>query len=368
MSNDIQILFTFLSIFLLIAVIGYILPNYLRKDLLFGIRINEIESLKIKPKYIKHHFKQSYIMMTFMFFLIAIWLLHLYPREAVGSTLVIFQIILFYLLLAIYNRKVLSIKIKIGSRINMDEMVVVDSKPRDKEFINRMKWFVPSFLLVLIHFVLVILLYEHIPEIISLKFGLFGNLIEETEKTWNAVLRLPVASLFIFMIFLLLRVVVKYSKQQFDSQFVEASRERLTVFQERWIAFFAVMLPILLIHNIVSSLIYLNILELESYMFFAISFAVPMVFVVLTLILAVKTGQSGSKILTSMKGKRSNQKIYDDDKFWKLGLFYFNPNDPTIFIEKRMGIGWTINMANPIAVGGLIMFCAVIGILIKFVN
>ena len=28
-------------------------------------------------------------------------------------------------------------------------------------------------------------------------------------------------------------------------------------------------------------------------------------------------------------------------------LFYFNRNDPALFVEKRFGIGWTVNMANP---------------------
>jgi len=38
---------------------------------------------------------------------------------------------------------------------------------------------------------------------------------------------------------------------------------------------------------------------------------------------------------------------HDDPKNWKLGLFYFNPEDKRIFPPKRMeGMGWTINFAN----------------------
>ena len=32
---------------------------------------------------------------------------------------------------------------------------------------------------------------------------------------------------------------------------------------------------------------------------------------------------------------------------WKLGVFYFNRNDPALFVEKRFGIGWTLNLAHP---------------------
>jgi uncharacterized membrane protein len=47
------------------------------------------------------------------------------------------------------------------------------------------------------------------------------------------------------------------------------------------------------------------------------------------------------------------------DECWKLGLFYFNRNDPALFVEKRFGIGWTLNMANPRALfvfGAILLF------------
>jgi uncharacterized membrane protein len=34
------------------------------------------------------------------------------------------------------------------------------------------------------------------------------------------------------------------------------------------------------------------------------------------------------------------------DACWKLGLLYFNPDDPALFVEKRIGIGYTINFAR----------------------
>lgn len=34
------------------------------------------------------------------------------------------------------------------------------------------------------------------------------------------------------------------------------------------------------------------------------------------------------------------------DEVWKLGLIYFNPDDPAVFVEKRFGIGYTLNFGN----------------------
>ena len=38
--------------------------------------------------------------------------------------------------------------------------------------------------------------------------------------------------------------------------------------------------------------------------------------------------------------------LADDDVYWLHG-FYNNPNDPRIHVEKRFGIGFTINLGNP---------------------
>ncbi|MGE5609255.1 MAG: DUF5808 domain-containing protein [Bacillota bacterium] len=35
------------------------------------------------------------------------------------------------------------------------------------------------------------------------------------------------------------------------------------------------------------------------------------------------------------------------DRFWRWGVFYVNPDDPAIWVQKRFGIGYTLNMANP---------------------
>lgn len=34
------------------------------------------------------------------------------------------------------------------------------------------------------------------------------------------------------------------------------------------------------------------------------------------------------------------------DQYWKAGVFYFNPKDPALLVEKRFGIGYTINFGH----------------------
>ncbi|MGL5021362.1 MAG: DUF5808 domain-containing protein [Mycoplasmatales bacterium] len=41
-----------------------------------------------------------------------------------------------------------------------------------------------------------------------------------------------------------------------------------------------------------------------------------------------------------------NNDIFGNDDNWYYGAFYFNKNDPSLFVEKRVGIGWTVNFGN----------------------
>ena len=49
--------------------------------------------------------------------------------------------------------------------------------------------------------------------------------------------------------------------------------------------------------------------------------------------------------------KRGRTKIETEPNDWKWGVFYFNPNDPRIFVPKRIKwLGWTLNFAQPVSI------------------
>ena len=63
-----------------------------------------------------------------------------------------------------------------------------------------------------------------------------------------------------------------------------------------------------------------------------------------SLILNAVYGQSGSRVF---RMQRSDTILVDDDTYWKLGLFYYNPGDASLFLPQRSGFGWTVNWARP---------------------
>lgn len=77
--------------------------------------------------------------------------------------------------------------------------------------------------------------------------------------------------------------------------------------------------------------------------------ALPLGFAVLVIVAAAlifaRYGQSGWRL----SGQAPTTSDGSPDKNWKLGIFYYNPNDPALFVEVRSGIGTTFNFAKPAA-------------------
>jgi uncharacterized membrane protein len=83
-------------------------------------------------------------------------------------------------------------------------------------------------------------------------------------------------------------------------------------------------------------------------------------FTVVIVGLMVWVGQGGSRLVGSARAESGAVAPVGDrtpDKYWKLGLFYVNRNDPALFVEKRFGIvGYTLNFGHP----GIWVFLAVL--------
>ncbi|HEX6818099.1 MAG TPA: DUF5808 domain-containing protein [Ktedonobacterales bacterium] len=63
-----------------------------------------------------------------------------------------------------------------------------------------------------------------------------------------------------------------------------------------------------------------------------------------SLILSLRTGQGGARLSPTAPATDRMS-----DRFWFLGSIYVNRSDPSVFVERRFGVGWTMNFGNPLA-------------------
>ena len=85
--------------------------------------------------------------------------------------------------------------------------------------------------------------------------------------------------------------------------------------------------------------------------------------VIIMIIVAI--GAVNQKSIEKRYARDTNLELLDDDDYWVFGMFYNNPNDTRLNVEKRFGYGGTINIAHP--AGKIIMaitFLLLVGTLI----
>ena len=99
---------------------------------------------------------------------------------------------------------------------------------------------------------------------------------------------------------------------------------------------------------------------------------VPTVFIV---VIMIKTGQGGTKVKVTnceedaAENDDSTNVITaygrGDDKYWKLGTFYYNPDDPALIVEDRFGTNIGFNYARLPA--KILMGLLAIGLVIMYI-
>ncbi len=84
----------------------------------------------------------------------------------------------------------------------------------------------------------------------------------------------------------------------------------------------------------------------------AIVLLLPLLVAIGSIIALVRLGQGGSRSTSANESQQPPaEPVGDrtDDRYWLLGVIYFNPTDPAVLVEKRFGIGYTLNLARPMS-------------------
>ena len=95
-----------------------------------------------------------------------------------------------------------------------------------------------------------------------------------------------------------------------------------------------------------------NLFALAAIFFFCFSRAELLSLILVGVYLLVIMGATALLVKNNMELNKKYVKgeaklVEDDDDYWLLGMFYYNPNDKRLNVEKRVGVGGTINMAHP---------------------
>ena len=205
--------------------------------------------------------------------------------------------------------------------------------------------------------------YQEMPNMIPTHWGPSGQPDAFSEKTYFSVISMPLILLVMQGMFLMMSEGMKFSGAKINPSNKKTSVAQQLAFRKytSWFALF-----ITLITTFLMGYLHLQTIHPEIASPW-IMFTLPLAFLVITFvgvgIYTVKVGQSGSRLKVGGTSSSVEDKIaVDDDKYWKGGLIYINKDDPSIFVEKRFGVGWTINYGRPLS--WIVLFLPIIIILV----
>jgi uncharacterized membrane protein len=341
-------------IILSILAIGLITPNITRKDIFFGIRIPEEQMDNPELKNLKREYNRNYLLTCGVFSILIFASMFYFNNPLISVIGILILPGISFLNYYAINRKVSMLKEINNWSEGQRQMVVVDTGFRSnkgKRIVASPWWFLIPVTIAVANGIIAYSLYDSLPNRIPTHWNFMGEADAWSDKSLSSVLNLPMIQIFVTGAMYFSYKMIERSKQQISPRNAEVSREQNRLFRLRWSAYTIVLCIMISLMFTFINFISLNIITVSGIGMSAIMMAFIIPILIGSIFMSLWTGQGGSRIKIS-EDKEINENVVgrEDDKHWKLGVFYFNPSDPALFIEKRFGVGWTINFGRPLAI------------------
>ncbi|MFS0725911.1 DUF1648 domain-containing protein [Paenibacillus sp. 1P07SE] len=332
--------------FMLIAV-----PYLTRRTESFGISITEEVYRHPDVRQMRRHYAIILITINLLMAAAIVFFFQLGDAEEMTTGLAVYLVGMFAAGFAVYLRYHYLMK-RMKQERNWGsptiQTAVIHTSFRQQKLAASNYWFIPHLLLTLATLAVVLLFYDRFPDTLVMQYGFDGEVTRSAAKSYSALLWPVGIQMMMIALFMLINFSIVISKQQIDAADPEGSMKRNIIFRRSWSVF--LVITSFLIILMLSWMSISNLLRIGPN-----TTLVVVVLMVASIIggsiwLSVRLGQGGSRIRQPAGGPGGvGSGPSDNDKHWKLGVIYFNPSDPALFLEKRFGVGWTINMGRPLA-------------------
>ncbi|WP_018663303.1 DUF1648 domain-containing protein [Heyndrickxia acidiproducens] len=335
-----------LIIFGLVAGIMAVTPYITRKTESFGVTIPEQEYTDPALKKLRKQYAAASIILSMLIIAAILILVQTaqMPETGFGLAVIAYIIIEFFVYLY-FHKKMKTLKTERNWTSVKKQTIIIDPKFRQQKLTVSNAWFIFHAVIVAGTFAMTYIFYDRIPDRIAMHYTFGGTPTDWKDKSYRTVFEIPAVQLVVLALFIWINTMIEKSKQQLNAANPEKSLEQNIRFRRRWSSFTVIAGFILIFIFFAVQLSFIIPLPVTFLLYGSIG--AVLLIVAGAMFLSVTTGQGGSRIRTG-SGPAQNGIHYDDDQYWKLGVFYYNKNDPSIWIEKRFGSGWTMNFAHPL--------------------
>lgn len=339
-----------IALFIPLILIDLFTPHVLRKTTVFGISIPE--PFIDDPQLATFKKKYSLLIAVIQIPLITILVVMALSMNDMQQSLLMMGGIFIYLTVSIMIYLKLHDEVKRYKALKgwENQVTVVrvssfETKFNKNERLFPHRLFIPSFLGTIGLTIWLVYIYPQLPGVIPTHWGINGQPDAWSDKSFFSVFSI----VFILLFTQVLMYGMAYGAFNSSVQ-VKAQNAALSLQREHETR--KLTAEIMAFFNLITTL-FLGFIDVKSNFgilsadnTLSIAYSLP-VFLILTFGVVYYYMKRSKAINQQFKELDSAESSPSDDQYWKWGLFYYNKNNPDLFIEKKFGVGWSVNFARP---------------------
>lgn len=329
---------------LLIYILIYFTQALSGKRQFYGISLNSDYFKENQFKSLDKKFKLLVTVGFVLFTILTLIYIYVFKSYEASSLVPMLGFFLYQFLVYIYiHNKVKLLKSELilnNKNVDLEKTKVIldtDFLNEKNRIINKfsLMFYIPFVILTLVG-IYILIKYNSIPNTIPTHWGFDGTADAFSDKSFSKILvsvGMMVGLGFIICIYSIysLKSRVKLSIDSIDN----SKKENL-----HYLNMFAYTFLIL---NIGCSIMFIDILIATLN---ASSVNTSIMYTSTLVIILASIYQTYLYYKSPSKSKGALYSVDDEDSLWIFGCIYNNPNDASLFVTKRFGVGWTINIGN----------------------
>jgi Predicted membrane protein len=344
---------------LIVVVIIGIAPVITRKSFLFGVRIPEEEAQMMEAVRIKKNYINAMVIGGVLV-LAALVIQYLYwPDLSLLAILYLPLLVIALQFIVFVSSWKKAVKLKAKNHWVVPRIGTVDTSSavqREQIWSFPKVWYVLSALIIIVISIISVIKYPSLPTQIPTHWGFDMQPDVWSDKGFWTVFMMPIIALGSVLVMMLGNIANYRMKLQVSAEHPELSYAQHRIYRRMISEAIGIMALTL---TIFMSAVQLMVIDIDIFS------TTAMVVLTVTMILAccipftyiyIKAGQSGCKLkpdisatetkMNTIKAKSTAKYNRGDDKFWKLGMFYYNEEDPAMLVEDRFGMNSGFNYAR----------------------
>ena len=365
MMNNIMYFLSIVPPLFILYIVFYFMQSLTSKKIFYGVSIESKYINDERLKLLDKKFKRLLTLGFLVILCLTLVFIFILDKAYFASMFSIISIIIYQGIIYVKINK--EVKLVKNELLDLAEKNSQNSPSKaiiDVKFIGQRDALLKKFKIIYSLPIIIILLgcvytftkYPSIPDMIPHHWNSYGKADSFVEKSYlNLVFYIGI-QLFTVILIALISISSMKSRVKIDTANVEKSRiDNIKYLNKIGYSFLFLMIStVLLLTNTLIATV--NGPDLNTFVM-NLSMTIMILSTLFLTITFVKSPNSKST---------SSYTPEDEDKYWIWGSIYNNPNDPSFMVQKRFGIGWTINIATPlgkifIIVTILILLACIVG-------